>query len=90
MSQINPSWLGSQATSSGLNPNSFGYVAVTGSNTTVTNSLATTNSIILLTAVNATAGAANPSINARSAGSFTVLVAGGTGGLTGFNYLILS
>jgi hypothetical protein len=40
--------------------------------------------------VNTTAGAANPSINVRSQGSFTVLVAGGTGGLTGFNYLILS
>jgi hypothetical protein len=26
----------------------------------------------------------------RSAGSFTVLVSGGAGGLTGFNYLILS
>lgn len=87
---INPNWLGSASTSSGLNPNSFGYVAVTGSNTTVTNSLATPSSIILLTAVNTTAGAANPSINVRSQGSFTVLVAGGTGGLTGFNYLILS
>ena len=87
---INPNWLGSASTSSGLNANSFGYVAVTGSNTTVTNSLATPSSIILLTAVNTTAGAANPSINVRSQGSFTVLVAGGTGGLTGFNYLILS
>lgn len=90
MSSMNPSWLGTQATSSGLNPNSFGYVAVTGSNTTVTNSLATANSIILLTAVSTTAVDATPSINVRSAGSFTVLVAGGTGGLTGFNYLILS
>jgi len=90
MSATNPSWLGTQATSSGLNPNSFGYVAVTGSNTTVTNSLATATSIILLTAVMTSAGAANPSINVRSAGSFTVLVSGGAGGLTGFNYLILS
>jgi hypothetical protein len=36
------------------------------------------------------AGAANPSINVRANGSFTVLVSGGAGGLTGFNYLILS
>lgn len=87
---FNPSWLGSQTTTSGLNPNSFGTVTVTGSNTTVTNSLATPNSIILLTAVSTTAGTATPSINVRSAGSFTVLVAGGASGLTAFNYLILS
>lgn len=88
----NASWLGSGTTptSSGLNPNSFGYAAVTGSNTTVTNALATVNSIILLTAVMTSAGAANPSINVRANGSFTVLVSGGAGGLTGFNYLILS
>ena len=85
-----PNWLGSRTTTAGINPASFGYVAVTGSNTTVTNSLATPDSIILLTAVMTTAGAANPSINVRSAGSFTVLVAGGAAGLTGFNYLILS
>jgi hypothetical protein len=90
MSTTSPSWLGQASTSSGINPSSFGYVAVTGSNTTVTNPLATPNSIILLTAVNTTAGASNPSINARSAGSFTVLVSGAGAGLTGFNYLILS
>lgn len=85
-----PSWLGSQATTSGLNPNSFGTVTVTGSNTTVTNSLATTSSIILLTAVSSVSGTATPSINVRSTGSFTVLVAGGVAGLGAFNYLILS
>lgn len=85
-----PSWLGTGATSSGLNPNSFGTVSVTGSNTTVTNSLATTSSIILLTAVSVTSGTATPSINVRSTGSFTVLVAGGVAGLGAFNYLILS
>jgi hypothetical protein len=90
MSSINPSWLGSAATSSGLNPNSFGTVNVTGSNTTVTNPLATPNSIILLTAVSTTSGTSPPSINTRSQGSFTVLVAGGISGLTAFNYLILS
>jgi UDP-N-acetylglucosamine:LPS N-acetylglucosamine transferase len=56
----------------------------------VTNSLATTSSIILLTAVSGTSGTATPSINVRSAGSFTVLVAGGSAGLGAFNYLILS
>jgi len=85
-----PNWLGSEQTSSGLNPNAFGTVTVTGSNTTVTNSLATATSIILLTAVSTTAGTATPSINVRSAGSFTVLVAGGAAGLGAFNYLILS
>lgn len=85
-----PNWLGSRTTTAGVNPASFGYVAVTGSNTTVTNSLATTDSIILLTAVSTTSGTSTPSINVRSAGSFTVLVAGGSAGLTGFNYLILS
>lgn len=90
MSQVNPSWLGSQATSSGLNPNSFGTVTVTGSNTTVTNALANANSIILLTAVSASSGTATPSISSRSAGSFVVLVGGGVAGLGAFNYLILS
>jgi hypothetical protein len=85
-----PSWLGEQATSSGVNPNSFGYVAVTGSNTTVTNSLANPNSIILLTPRDTSAAASIPIVNTRGNGSFTVLVALGTSGLTGFNYLILS
>jgi len=84
------SWLGAQEATSGLNPASFGTVTVTGSNTTVTNSLATTSSIILLTAVSTTSGTATPSINVRSAGSFTVLIAGGVSGLGAFNYLILS
>jgi hypothetical protein len=90
MASIPPNWLGTQETSSGINPDSFGSVAVTGSNTTVTNSLATPTSIILLTARDTTAGAAMPIVNVRSAGSFTVLVAGGAAGLTNFNYLILS
>lgn len=90
MASTLPNWLGSEETSSGINPDSFGTVTVTGSNTTVTNSLATTSSIILLTAVSATSGTATPSINVRSTGSFTVLVAGGVAGLGAFNYLILS
>ena len=85
------SWLGpGEGTTSGINPASFGTVSVTGSNTTVTNSLATATSVILLTAVSTTSGTATPSINVRSAGSFTVLVAGGASGLGAFNYLILS
>ena len=94
MSSTNPSWLGSGAslTSAGLNPNFMGYSALTGSNTTITNSNVSATSLILLTPVSpGLAGTNMPAINAVSAGSFTVIVSGaGAGRPAGVNYFIMS
>jgi hypothetical protein len=76
MSQVQnqyPYWLGSFGTSAGINPLATGEVTVSGSNTTITNALVTTSSVILITPFAANGGLTEcPSVTSRSAGSFSV------------------
>lgn len=68
-----PFWLGSTATSSGINPSASDVVSISASNTTITNALATTTSVILVTPICPLGGLADPpQITTRSAGSFVV------------------
>lgn len=94
MSQVNPSWLGVGAatTSAGLPTGFIGNAALTGSNTTITNSNVKSTSIILITPVSpGVAGTNMPAINAVTDGSFTVLVSlAGAGRPASVNYLICS
>ena len=71
-----PYWLGSYGTSAGVNPAACGDVAASGSNTTITNSLATANSVIIATPYAAAGGVTGCCITTRSAGSFIVNVPG--------------
>jgi len=87
------SWLGAGAslTSAGLPSGFIGNAALTGSNTTITNSNVKSTSIILIAPVSSTAGTNMPAINAVSNGSFTVLVSlAGAGPPASVNYLICS
>lgn len=88
------SWLGTGAglTSAGLTSGFMGYSALTGSNTTITNSNVKSTSIILIAPVSPGAAGTNmPAINAVTNGSFTVLVSlAGAGPPAGVNYLICS
>lgn len=91
MSQVNPSWLGSQTTSSGLTSGFMGNAALTGSNTTITNSNVKATSIILITPLATTTGTNMPAVYTVQAGSFNVLVSlAGTGRPDSINYLICS
>jgi len=89
-----PSWLGitdDGVTSAGIKTGFMGYAALTGSNTTITNSNCTAASIILITPVNTATGVNMPTVNTVTAGSFTVLCANSGGGRpAGVNYLICS
>ena len=68
-----PYWLGSYGTSAGINPLATGEVSVAGSNTTITNALVTTTSVILITPFSAAGGlSGTPAVTSRSAGSFVV------------------
>jgi len=88
------SWLGSGTTltSAGLPSGFLGNSALTGSNTTITNSNVKSTSIILISPVSpGVAGTNMPAINAVSNGSFTVLVSlAGAGPPASVNYLICS
>lgn len=88
------SWLGAGAslTSAGLPSGFIGNSALTGSNTTITNSNVKSTSIILIAPVSpGVAGTNMPAINAVSNGSFTVLVSlAGAGPPASVNYLICS
>jgi hypothetical protein len=69
----------------------MGNAALTGSNTTVTNTNVTATSIILITPVATAAGYNMPAVNAVTAGQFTVLVSlSGAGRPDSINYLICS
>jgi len=76
MSQVQnqyPYWLGSFGTSAGINPLATGEVTVSGSNTTITNALVTSSSVILITPFAANGGLTDcPAVTSRSAGSFSV------------------
>jgi hypothetical protein len=66
-----PYWLGQTSSTSGTNLAASDVVSVTTSNTTVTNPLATTTSVILLTPILAAGGnTCIPTITTRSNGSF--------------------
>lgn len=88
------SWLGSGTTltSAGLPSDFIGNAALTGSNTTITNSNVKSTSIIIICPVSpGVAGTNMPAINAVSNGSFTVLVSlAGAGRPASVNYLICS
>jgi len=92
MSQVQntyPYWLGSYGTSAGINPLATGEATVTASNTTITNSLVTTNSVILITPFSATGGlSGTPAVTSRSAGSFVVNWPGYPSGTKSIMYLI--
>lgn len=87
------SWLGSGTTltSAGLPSGFIGNAALTGSNTTITNSNVKSTSIILITPLATTTGTNMPVVNTVSNGSFTVLVSlAGAGRPDSVNYLICS
>jgi hypothetical protein len=93
MSATNPSWLGVGAatSSSGLASGFMGNAALTGSNTTITNSNVKATSIILITPVATAAGLNMPILYTTQAGSFNVLVSlAGAGRPDSINYLICS
>jgi len=88
------SWLGqgTTLTSAGLPSGFLGNSALTGSNTTITNSNVKSTSVILISPVSpGVAGTNMPVINAVTNGSFTVLVSlAGAGPPASVNYLICS
>jgi len=89
------SWLGPGATTSvtasGITSGFMGNAALTGSNTTVTNSNVKATSIILITPVATSAGYNMPAVYTTQAGSFNVLVSlAGAGRPDSINYLICS
>ena len=84
-----PYWLGTYGTSAGINPLATGEVSVSGSNTTITNSLVTANSVILITPFAAAGGlSGTPAVTTRSAGSFIVNWPGYPAGTKSIMYLI--
>jgi len=91
MSATNPSWLGQASTSSGLTVGFMGNAALTGSNTTITNSNVKATSIIIITPVATAAGYNMPALYTTQAGSFNVVVSlAGAGRPDSINYLICS
>jgi hypothetical protein len=87
------SWLGSGTalTSAGLTSGFMGNAALTGSNTTITNSNVKATSIILITPIATNTGTNMPVIYTTQAGSFNVLVSlAGGGRPDSINYLICS
>ena len=68
-----PYWLGTVGTSAGISQNAVGEQAIVGSNTTITNSLVTANSVILITPYSTAGGLSGaPAVTSRTAGSFVV------------------
>ena len=68
-----PNWFGNVLTSSGVNPLACNVVDINSSNTTISNVLCTTSSVILITPICPVAGLSGvPQITTRSAGSFIV------------------
>jgi hypothetical protein len=88
------SWLGSGTalTSAGLTSGFMGNAALTGSNTTITNSNVKSTSIVLICPVSpGVAGTNAPAINSVTNGSFDVLCSSAGGGRpASVNYLICS
>ena len=84
-----PSWLGSYGTSAGINPAAAGEVSVVASNTTITNALVNSNSVILITPYAASGGLTSaPAVTSRTNGSFVVNWPGYPGGTKSIMYLI--
>ena len=68
-----PYWLGTYGTSAGINSAAAGEVSVSGSNTTITNSLITATSVILVTPYASAGGQTNAiAVISRTAGSCVV------------------
>jgi len=85
------SWIGSALTSAGLTSGFVGNAALTGSNTTITNSNVKATSIILITPVATITGTNMPVVYTVQSGSFNVLVSlAGSGRPDSVNYLICS
>jgi hypothetical protein len=84
----NASWIGSPTTSSGANSQYYFTASCTGSNTTITNPIVGTNSIIICSLVASSGGCGSPQITSRSAGSFVVNIPQPGTGMTLAYYIL--
>jgi hypothetical protein len=84
----NASWIGSPTTSSGANSQYYFTAACSGSNTTISNSIVGSNSIIICSLVASPGGCGAPQITTRSAGSFIVNIPSPGVGMTLAYYVL--